>query len=160
MSPSDSPDHPGSILYHSKSSEVPYLFHKPVTGQELFFCCFLQQTASSYYNLGKISIAIWDFSFLFLQEITKSQKRLLQLAKMLGFANKSSSVSQAIKEMNANKNMYFKSSDEILNQYIKELNIIKPRLKSIFDETEILNDRVYKVKVSIVTKGFYLGLKE
>ena len=79
---------------------------------------------------------------------------------MLGFANKISSVNQAIKEMNANKNMYFKSSDEILNQYIKELNIIKPRLKSIFDETEILNDRVYKVKVSIVTKGFYLGLKE
>ena len=33
MSPSDSPDHPGSILYHSESSEV----HKPVTGQELFF---------------------------------------------------------------------------------------------------------------------------
>ena len=92
------------------------------------------------------------FSILFfLQEITKSQKRLLQLAKMLGFANKSSSVSQAIKEMNANKNMYFKSSDEILNQYIKELNIIKPRLKRIFDETEILNDRVYKVKVSIHT---------
>ena len=24
MSPSDSPDHPGSILYHSESSEVPY----------------------------------------------------------------------------------------------------------------------------------------
>ena len=23
MSPSDSPDHPGSILYHSESSEVP-----------------------------------------------------------------------------------------------------------------------------------------
>ena len=37
MSPSDSPDHPGSILYHSKSSEVPYIFHKPVNGQELFF---------------------------------------------------------------------------------------------------------------------------
>ena len=24
MSPSDSPDHPGSILYRSESSEVPY----------------------------------------------------------------------------------------------------------------------------------------
>jgi len=24
MSPSDFPDHPGSILYHSESSEVPY----------------------------------------------------------------------------------------------------------------------------------------
>ena len=24
MNPSDSPDHPGSILYHSESSEVPY----------------------------------------------------------------------------------------------------------------------------------------
>ena len=35
MSPSDSPDNPGSILYPSGPSEVPY-FHKPVTGQELF----------------------------------------------------------------------------------------------------------------------------
>ena len=44
MSPSDSPDHPGSMLYHSKSSEVLYST-KPVTGQELF-CCFLQQNGS------------------------------------------------------------------------------------------------------------------
>ena len=118
------------------------------------------KSALPFGNLCQFIMGLKDFSFLFLQEITKSQKRLLQLTKMLGFANKSSSVSQAIKEMNANKNMYFKSSDEILNQYIKELNIIKPRLKSIFDETEILNDRVYKVKVSIVTKGFYLTSKE
>ena len=36
MSPGDSPDLPGAILYHSESSEVP-LFYKPVTDQELFF---------------------------------------------------------------------------------------------------------------------------
>ena len=44
-STSDSPDHPGSILYHSESSEVSYY-----TNQELvrnFFCCFLHQTGSS-----------------------------------------------------------------------------------------------------------------
>ena len=44
MSSSNSPDHPGSILYHSESSEVTYS-----TNQELvrnFFCCFLQQIGS------------------------------------------------------------------------------------------------------------------
>ena len=47
MSPSDSPDHPESILYHSESSEVPYVFHKPVTDQELFFAVSLEPTGSS-----------------------------------------------------------------------------------------------------------------
>ena len=36
MSPSDSPDHPGSILYRLESLEAPP-FHKSVTSQELFF---------------------------------------------------------------------------------------------------------------------------
>ena len=44
MSPSDSLDHPGSILYHSESLEV--LFHKTVTGQELFMR-FLTANCSS-----------------------------------------------------------------------------------------------------------------
>ena len=35
--PSDSPDHPGSILYYSKSSDIPYSQDKPVTGQAPFF---------------------------------------------------------------------------------------------------------------------------
>ena len=45
MSPSVYPDHPGSLLYHSKSSGVPYS-----TSQYLarnFFCCFLLQAGSS-----------------------------------------------------------------------------------------------------------------
>ena len=48
MSPSDSPDHPGSILYHLESSDVP-LFHKPVTGQDFFF-------AVSYSKLALVEI--------------------------------------------------------------------------------------------------------
>ena len=53
MSPSDSPDHPGSMI-----NFIPFrifrgpLFHKPVTGQELFFCCFLQQTGSNTYHVS------------------------------------------------------------------------------------------------------------
>ena len=77
----------------------------------------------------------------------KSQTRLLELAKMLGFANENSTVSQAIQEMNGNGKMYFESSEEILEQYVKELDIIKSRLSLIFDEDEILTDRVYTVKV-------------
>ena len=34
------------ILFYRRRKFSP-LFHKPVTGQELFFCCFLQQTSSS-----------------------------------------------------------------------------------------------------------------
>ena len=45
MSPSDSPDHPGPILYHSESSEVPYSTNKWLVRN--FFCCFLQQTGSN-----------------------------------------------------------------------------------------------------------------
>ena len=47
MSPSDFPDHPGSIFYHSKSSEVP-IFHKSVTGQELFFAVSYSKPALPY----------------------------------------------------------------------------------------------------------------
>ena len=46
MSPTDFPDHPGSISYNWESSEVP-LFHKPVTGQDFFLFCFLQLGGSS-----------------------------------------------------------------------------------------------------------------
>ena len=74
---------------------------------------------------------------------------MLELAKLLGFANKDSNIGQAIKEMYKSKKMYFKSSKEILGQYIKELELIKPRLKLIFDEEEILNDKVYSVDVSL-----------
>ena len=44
-SSSDFPVHPGSILYNLQIRGP--LLHKPVTGQELFFCFFLQQTGSS-----------------------------------------------------------------------------------------------------------------
>ena len=66
MSPSDSPDHPGSILYRSESSEVPYsrtatavlaLFYKPVTGQELFF-------AVSYSKPALVSLSGLNQNFL------------------------------------------------------------------------------------------------
>ena len=48
MCRSISTDPPGSILYRSESSEVPYS-----TNQELvrnFICCFLQQTGSRWYT--------------------------------------------------------------------------------------------------------------
>ena len=48
MSPSDFSDHPGSILYPPFRIFRGPLFKKPVIGQVLFFCCFLQQTGSSY----------------------------------------------------------------------------------------------------------------
>ena len=38
-------DHLDSYTISLESLRVP-LFRKPVTGQELFFCCFLQQTGS------------------------------------------------------------------------------------------------------------------
>ena len=85
--------------------------------------------------------------YLYAQAMQKSQTRLLELAKMLGFANENSTVSQAIQEMNGNGKMYFESSEEVLEQYVKELDIIKTRLSLIFDEDEILTDRVYTVKV-------------
>ena len=51
-SQSDSPDHPGSISYHSESSEVPYVFHKPVTGQELFFAvCYSKPALREYWEM-------------------------------------------------------------------------------------------------------------
>ena len=44
LTPSDSPDHQGSILYHSElqRSPIPQTRNWPGT----FFCCFLQQTGS------------------------------------------------------------------------------------------------------------------
>ena len=41
MSPSDSLDHPGSILYHLEFSET----YKPVTRQELFFTVSYSKSA-------------------------------------------------------------------------------------------------------------------
>ena len=50
MSPSDFPDHPGSILYRSESSQVP-LFYKTVTGQEPFFAVSNTYHVSVYKSL-------------------------------------------------------------------------------------------------------------
>ena len=47
MNPSDSPDHPASILYHSESS-----VHKPVTSQEPFFAVSYSKSALIDYVLG------------------------------------------------------------------------------------------------------------
>ena len=53
MSPSDSLDHPGSILYHSAGIFRGPLFHKPVTGQELFFAVSYSKPALVKYQVFK-----------------------------------------------------------------------------------------------------------
>ena len=66
MSPSDSLNDPGSIFYHSESSEVPYSTISNWSGT--CFCCYLQQTDSRYllwnvvgigYGIGQNYWLIW-----------------------------------------------------------------------------------------------------
>ena len=47
MSPSDSPDQPGSTLYHSKTSEVPLFSNQSWSGT-FFAVSYIQQTSSSF----------------------------------------------------------------------------------------------------------------
>ena len=51
MSPSDSPDHPGSIYYHLQRSHIPQTSNWSGT----VFCCFLQQTGSKVSFFGQCS---------------------------------------------------------------------------------------------------------
>ena len=53
MSMSDPLNHLGSIFISFRTSRDP-LFPKPVTGHELFFCRFLQQSGSSIYLLFEL----------------------------------------------------------------------------------------------------------
>ena len=53
MSPSESLDHPRSISYHSEYSEGPK-FHKPVTGQKLFFAVTYSKPALMWEKFAKI----------------------------------------------------------------------------------------------------------
>ena len=55
--------HIQSAWNHSGPSEVPYVFRKPVTGDELFFC-FLQQTGSKNYY-GSINIILNSFHIIY-----------------------------------------------------------------------------------------------
>ena len=67
MSSSDSPDHLGSILYRSESSEVPYFTNQY---QELFFAVTYSKPALSKYwnscliNTYCVMIIIWIFLVL------------------------------------------------------------------------------------------------
>ena len=76
--------HMQSVWNHSGPSEVPYVFRKQVTGQELF-SCFLQQTGSSkYYDYGGSQILlIWMLKFLVPEVIKiKELKNGLKVAEL------------------------------------------------------------------------------
>ena len=77
MSPSDSPDHPGSILYDLESSEVPY-FHKPITGQELFFAVSYSKPALVRFWF-KTNISKYSKEIIVLCEIQKLSIILVKL---------------------------------------------------------------------------------
>ena len=78
----------------------------------------------------------------------------LILTLLLGItSNQNVSAYEAIQSMYKAKDlMYFKTSQQVLNSYKAELDNIKPRLKTIFED-EILTNRVYSVKVGFSLKS-------
>ena len=66
--------------------------------------------------------------------LQRSQTRLKDLALRLGYANDSTSISDIIKNVKADDNLYFKSDKEVLHAYVKSIGDIKTNLPKIFDK--------------------------
>ena len=85
MSQSDSPDHPGSILYHSGP-----LFHKPVTGQEHIFAVsyikpalpFVFKNFWSFLIIQQVLMFFNDFYFRLKRDRDEKEERAREAAEV------------------------------------------------------------------------------
>ena len=84
-------------------------------------------------------------------QLEKSQKRLVELAEELDFGQ-NLTVKKAIDVMYKSKRMYFDTAEEVLETYESELEQIKMKLSTVFED-EILTNRVLDVKPLAMDKG-------